>query len=923
MSRLTLVLLFIAVSSIHLLAQKDTEFWFVAPEITKGANDYDRPVAFRFSTYSAAATVTLSQPANPGFVPIVLNMAPNSSDKIQFPPFFDDVENTPPATILNKGFLIEATSPITASYEIISTTLTNPELFALKGRNALGTQFVIPIQNIIDNANAPSYFPLPHSAFDLVASEDNTTVNITPSKDIVGHAAGVPFSITLNRGQTYSAEAVSQAASEHPSGSLVSADKPIAITIKDDLLESGIEFGGFCRDMIGDQIVPVEKTGTKYVVQKGLLNISEYVFIFGTQDGTQILYNGVPAGTVNTGETLALSVTGQHFIESSQPVYVWQITGNGCEVGAALMPALDCSGSSSIRFVRPTSETFLLFLTTEAGNEDSFTLNGSGTAILPSAFSVVPGSNGQYVSAIISLNTIQVPDNASSVIENTSGLFQMGFLNGASLATGCRYGYFSDFGNQIVIVDSISFCSGSSVTTHGITIDTSGVFEVIGVNSQGCDTLFQFIASLIDPTITQEYISLCPGESITINGELYTQAGTVSDTLTSSSGCDSIITYTLTQLPNPTDSVTIPFCPGSTVTINGVVYDQPGVVLDTVAASSGCDTIVVYNLVSQLPAPSVVSISCPNNINLIADPGTTPLLVDYTMPMASSDCPCPGVSVALTSGLAPGNLFPGGLTEVCYEAEDVCGQTASCCFTVNVREIQPCDVKVNGCMKYELLSITADPGQNLTYRIRVTNNCQDKLIYTAIQIPDGMVALEPEHLSVFTSETGRDYDIRNPNYSPFYSIRYKSTTDSISNGESDIFRYTLPAQANVTYININSRLVTQQYFEAHLNTFYCPIGITPSGNRDNDYKVEPTRVVSLYPNPATGLINLVFDNYADMPFQWQIMNLQGRLMASNSSNTGSGVVPISLPASLPDGLYLLDILYDNGEKRTLRFVIQG
>ena len=60
--------------SFQLVAQKDTEFWFVAPEISQGANNYDRPVSFWISTYGTAATVTLSQPANPAFVPQVLNL---------------------------------------------------------------------------------------------------------------------------------------------------------------------------------------------------------------------------------------------------------------------------------------------------------------------------------------------------------------------------------------------------------------------------------------------------------------------------------------------------------------------------------------------------------------------------------------------------------------------------------------------------------------------------------------------------------------------------------------------------------------------------------------------------------------------------------------------------------------------------------
>lgn len=42
-------IVFYASSDNDLKAQKDTEFWFVAPEISQGTNNYDRPTAFRIS----------------------------------------------------------------------------------------------------------------------------------------------------------------------------------------------------------------------------------------------------------------------------------------------------------------------------------------------------------------------------------------------------------------------------------------------------------------------------------------------------------------------------------------------------------------------------------------------------------------------------------------------------------------------------------------------------------------------------------------------------------------------------------------------------------------------------------------------------------------------------------------------------------
>ncbi|MBK8965118.1 MAG: hypothetical protein IPM36_00260 [Lewinellaceae bacterium] len=269
-----------------IFCQKDIEFWFVAPETSKGSINYDRPVVFRFCTYDLPGTIKISQPANPDFPSQTISMPPNSASKFELPPNFEFVENTPPNQVLNKGFLIESSSPITVYYEVIGSPPNNPEIFSLKGRNALGKRFFIPFQNIINNTT--SFAPQPYAAFDIVAIEDNTEITIIPTKAIVGGAANTPKVVSLNRGQTFSVQASTINAVDRPVGSEVTADKPIAITIKDDLIDGGSIYGNFCRDLVGTQIVPIEKTGTKYVAQKGFLNGDEFVFVLGIEPNTQI-----------------------------------------------------------------------------------------------------------------------------------------------------------------------------------------------------------------------------------------------------------------------------------------------------------------------------------------------------------------------------------------------------------------------------------------------------------------------------------------------------------------------------------------------------------------------------------------------------------------------------------------------------------
>lgn len=397
---------------------------------------------------------------------------------------------------------------------------------------------------------------------------------------------------------------------------------------------------------------------------------------------------------------------------------------------------------------------------------------------------------------------------------------------------------------------------------------------------------------------------------------------------TTTDGCILKDTFTVEVLPNPIFSTTIEFCKGDTVFIGGMPHTQPGTVVFTLPATVGCDTIATY-ILKYLDDPNAsVSINCVDDIDIASQPGTGPIVVNYDLPTYASDCPCPGVALTLTEGLPPGSLFPVTTTKVCYQAKDSCGNTATCCFNVTIREEQPCDVKQIGCMKYELLSITRNASNlRLTYKIRVTNSCTNKMVYSAFQLPDGIVAKAPANNSIFTTQAGRDYEVRNPNYSPFYSIRFKSKDDGITNGQSDIFEYTLPPQINPTYIHVTSKLEPQQFFEAHLNTFYCPIELVNSKTAQRSDDADLTAFVksvklNVFPNPTNGSLFADLSGWQGEQAQIQVYDAQGRRVQHSTATANDGLQEIQLSENLADGLYFLEIQGENGEKQAVKFVLK-
>ena len=499
----------------HTLSQTDTEFWFVAPEVWAGHGDF--PILLRFATFDEAAVITVEQPANPNFPTQTLNVDANSIYSLDLTTWLSQIENKPANSILNFGFHITSNSPITAYYEV--NRYNNPDIFTLKGSNALGLDFVVPFQMFLNNGYTQST-----SSFDIVATEDGTVVTITPQKPIIGHPANVTFSITLNEGQTWSGRATSVSADQHPSGTTVTSNKPIAITMSDDSV-NGTPYGG-CADIMGDQIVPVNLLGTEYIAIKGNLNGPDKVFIVTTEPGTTVSVNGnlettLPAASSMYTHTLTEPSA---YYTTNHPVYVLHLTGFGCEIGGALLPPIVCTGSQEVAFVRSTSEFIGLKILVPSGGEGDFTFNGNTTNIMADDFSNVPGTEGLWKFANITATSF-VPTLQASRLTNSTANFHLGIIHGGA-SSGTRYGYFSNYAAQayVIEVSDNTLCEGQELDLAANTL-IGASYNWTGPNGfTGQGNPFGF--GEVDTTNVGEYIvsgfvGSCPIENDTLDLFVY------------------------------------------------------------------------------------------------------------------------------------------------------------------------------------------------------------------------------------------------------------------------------------------------------------------------------------------------------------------------------------------------------------------
>ena len=593
-------------------AQIDTSFWFAAPDISS-AFGYDQPVNLVVTSFQFPCNITVSIPANGAVVPQTILLAANTTQSIDLTSWLSNLECGPGNLIQNNGLKVVSDNKIAAYYSV-SVDGPNPEFFSLKGINALGTSFYISSQYILNNGN--EYTPQPFSSFNIVATEDNTLVTILPSNNIVGHTAGTIFSITLNRGQTYAAIATSQAAALHLQGSSVTATKPIAITLADDLLNGGV-FTNTCRDLAGDQTVPISVLGTEYIAIRSNLNAPyDKLYITAVQNGTSLTQDGVFVTTLNASQSFELTINGPvTYVQLSKPAYAYQLSGYGCEVGSAILPKINCTGSPSVSVARTTTEDFSVCLLVKTGGEGNFLLNDNAGIITASNFTVVPGTTGQWHYAKIPLSLSSYPYGSVIKISNSSTLFQEGVLSGSTFGNG--FGYFSNFNTLLanayttntticvgeniqLFADSIPsaiyswtgpagfFTNTQNPSLNNINLSNSGNY-ILTVNVPDCGIYKDTVAIHINtPVLTTINQSICEGQSYLG----YNLTGTYVDIFVAANGCDSTRTLNLVVKPKSFTTYNQVICDGQSY--QG--HTTSGTYITTLIAANGCDSIITLNL---------------------------------------------------------------------------------------------------------------------------------------------------------------------------------------------------------------------------------------------------------------------------------------------------------------------------------------
>ena len=247
------------------------------------------------------------------------------------------------------------------------------------------------------------------------------------------------------------------------------------------------------------------------------------------------------------------------------------------------------------------------FSLTSAGDRDAFIAkyNNSGTVQWAKGMS---GSNYEDARgvAVFDDNTIY----ASGYIINSTtsfGNIQLPLVsNGTFLA---RLGSLVTTLNDTTCEDVPYLFGNQSLNSPGTYTDTL-------TSSTGTDSIVVLNLTILPIANTFIAATICANQPYFFNGQNLTTSGIYEDTLIAANGCDSLVALNLIVKPVPYNLSTVSICPsGLPYNFNGQLLTASGLYEDTLTAANGCDSINAINLIVKPNATTVLNVAaCPSDL---------------------------------------------------------------------------------------------------------------------------------------------------------------------------------------------------------------------------------------------------------------------------------------------------------------------
>lgn len=493
--------------------------------------------------------------------------------------------------------------------------------------SALGSDYYVA------SYNPSGTFP---SEFLIIGSGVPVTVEITPTANTIGgNLANVPFNITINPNQVYQVQSIAGDLTGSRVRALNSIDKFSVI--------GGGKFsavpsppGSGTKDPIYEQLFPVSTWGKNYIfIPTPLLN-DDICRIMASQNGTIININGTQVATLNAGQFYEQSIINPSSISANLPISVARYLKCGnCVANPITSPSnIQKMSDPAMVIINANEQMYLDTITFYAS--PNFEIDSNYVQVITRTADVntifLDGNNMGANFLVIAANPfysyMNMPIDTGTHTLTSNGCGFLAYITGLGGAES--YAYAAGVSLRNISINSLapdSACVGDNIQFSGSSFGSatnwnwnfgdgntsnlqnpSHTYSSVGsytvtliiTTNNGCpDTLSQSIEiTSCCPRFFTQNPTVCSGDSIMINGSVYTTTGTYNDTIFNgaTNGCDSIITTNLTVIPIAT-STDIQIACDSLTWINGITYTtSTNTPTDTLITASGCDSIITLNL---------------------------------------------------------------------------------------------------------------------------------------------------------------------------------------------------------------------------------------------------------------------------------------------------------------------------------------
>ncbi|MDG1477103.1 MAG: T9SS type A sorting domain-containing protein [Vicingaceae bacterium] len=231
--------------------------------------------------------------------------------------------------------------------------------------------------------------------------------------------------------------------------------------------------------------------------------------------------------------------------------------------------------------------------------ETELEMNGTGNAAFSEIINIndVTGTKGIYGAV-----------DTSAYTDFGNGLY----TSFTALATGA-YGYY-DLGTSAITNLAADLPSGTFQYATEIVAPTT--WKRFQANNCNLRVTYAPCTSSTSGTLDS---TICNGDSVIFNGVTYNGINNSGvDTIASYTGCDSIVTITITELLPITGTLDSAICEGASFIFNGTTYNASNNTgVETLTAASGCDSLVTVTV------SALIDTSTTTNNNTISSNATT------------------------------------------------------------------------------------------------------------------------------------------------------------------------------------------------------------------------------------------------------------------------------------------------------------